>query len=73
MDKSIAIFENFKIRRFFDEKVEIWYFSVIDIIAVLTDQLDYKKAKTYWTTLKNRLKNEGSELVTKCDQLKIIV
>ncbi len=72
MDKNIAIFENFKIRRLYDEKTEIWYFSVIDIIAVLTDQIDYKKAKTYWTTLKNRLKNEGSELVTKCDQLKMI-
>ena len=72
MSKNIAIFENFKIRRLYDEKTEIWYFSVIDIIAVLTDQVDYNKAKTYWTTLKNRLKNEGSELVTKCDQLKML-
>ncbi len=69
---SLAIFENFKIRRHYDEKTETWYFSVIDIVAALTDQLDYNKAKTYWTTLKNRLKNEGSELVTKCDQLKMI-
>jgi DNA-damage-inducible protein D len=49
-----------------------WYFSVIDIIAVLTEQKDYLKAKTYWTTLKNRLKNEGSEVVTNCDRLKMI-
>jgi len=69
---SLAIFQNFKIRRFYDEKTEIWYFSVIDIIAALTEQLDYNKAKSYWTTLKNRLKNEGSEVVTKCDQLKMI-
>ena len=72
MDKSIAIFENFKIRRHYDGKTETWFFSVIDIIAVLTNQADYNNAKTYWTTLKNRLKNEGSEVVTKCDQLKMI-
>jgi DNA-damage-inducible protein D len=70
MDKSVAIFENFKIRRHYDEKTETWFFSVIDIIAVLTEQIDFKKAKSYWTTFKNRLKKEGSELVTKCDQLK---
>ena len=61
---DITIFENFKIRKVFDEKRETWFFSVIDIIAALTDQSDFKKAKTYWTTLKNRLKEEGSELVT---------
>lgn len=69
---SLAIFENFRIRRHYDEKNEIWYFSVIDIVAALTEQTDYKKAKSYWTTLKNRLKNEGSELITKCDQLKML-
>ncbi len=75
MDKEIpqklTVFEEKKIRRLWDEKKEKWYFSVIDIVAVLTDQREYKKAKTYWTTLKNRLKIEGSELVTKCDQLKM--
>ncbi len=68
---SLAIFKNYKIRRHYDEKTETWYFSVIDIVAVLTEQVDFKKAKSYWTTLKNRLKQEGSELVTKCDQLKM--
>jgi hypothetical protein len=70
-DNYLAIFENFKIRRIYDEKKELWYFSVIDIIAALTDQKDFKKAKSYWTTLKNRLKTEGSQLVTNCDQLKL--
>ncbi len=68
---SLAIFESFRIRRYYDEKNETWYFSVIDIVAALIEQRDFKKAKSYWTTLKNRLKKEGSELVTKCDQLKM--
>ncbi len=68
---SLAIFETYKIRRVYDEKKEIWYFSVIDIIAALIGQDDFKKAKSYWTTLKNRLKQEGSEVVTNCDQLKM--
>lgn len=71
-EKSIIIFDNFSIRRKWEESDEKWYFSVIDIIAVLTEQVDYKKAQSYWTTLKNRLKNEGSEIVTNCDQLKLI-
>jgi len=71
-NNAIAIFEKFKIRRHFNEKKNKWYFSIIDIIAVLTDQADYKKAKSYWTTLKGRLKKEGSQLVTICDQLKMI-
>ena len=69
---SLAIFETHKIRRYFDEKTETWYFSVIDIVAALTEQLDYKRAKSYWTTLKNRFKNEKSEVVTKCDRLRMM-
>ena len=72
MDKNIAIFENFKIRRHYDEKAEMWYFSVIDIIQVLIQQSDYQTARNYWKVLKNRLKLEGSEVVTKCNRLKMI-
>ena len=50
---------------------EQWYFSVIDIIGVLTDQSDFKKSQSYWTTLKSRLKKEGNESVTNCDKLKL--
>jgi len=72
MDKNIAIFEDFKIRRHYDEKTEVWYFSVIDIIQVLIKQSDYQTARNYWKVLKNRLKSEGSEVVTKCNRLKMI-
>jgi hypothetical protein len=68
---NLAIFEDYNIRRLYDEENEKWYFSVIDIIAVLTEQKDFKKAQSYWTTLKSRLKKEGNESVTKCDKLKL--
>lgn len=68
---KLTVFEGKKIRRVWDEKKGKWYFSVIDIVAVLTDQNEYQKAKTYWTTLKNRLKQEGSQAVTNCDRLKM--
>lgn len=71
-DKSLSVFEAFKIRRHYDEDKEKWYFSVVDIVAALIEQPDFKKAKSYWTTLKGRLKKEGSQLVTKCDQLKML-
>ena len=71
MKKDLAIFEGHEIRRIYDEKTETWFFSVVDIIRVLTQQPDHRKAQSYWTTLKNRLKAEGSEVVTKCDQLKL--
>jgi len=70
-NKQITIFEGQKIRRIWDEKQEKWYFSVIDIISILTEQTDFKKSQSYWTTLKNRLKKEGNESVTKCDKLKL--
>lgn len=71
-EKRIAIFKGQRIRRHWDAKREKWYFSVIDIVAALINQQDFKKAQSYWTTLKNRLKKEGSEIVTKCDKLKML-
>lgn len=68
---ALAIFENFKIRRHYDEKTETWYFSVIDIIAALTEQSDFQIARKYWNKLSERLKAEGNESVTKCHQLKL--
>ncbi|MBI5206551.1 MAG: hypothetical protein HY934_02055 [Candidatus Firestonebacteria bacterium] len=71
-ENSLAVFENYKIRRVYDEKTETWYFSVVDIIQVLIQQPDYQAARNYWKVLKNRLKKEGSETVTKCNRLKLI-
>ncbi|HBR78936.1 MAG TPA: hypothetical protein DEA46_00720 [Candidatus Moranbacteria bacterium] len=68
---ELAIFEDFKIRRHYDEKTETWFFSVVDIIAALLQQDDFQAARNYWKVLKNRLKAEGSESVTKCNQLKM--
>ena len=68
---ELTIFEDYNIRRQFDEKNEIWYFSVIDIIQALIQQKDYKTARKYWNKLKERLRKEGNESVTKCHQLKL--
>jgi len=70
-DLEIAVFNGKNIRRHWDSKKEKWYFSIVDIVSILINQIDHKRAQSYWTTLKNRLKNEGSEVVTKCDQLKM--
>ena len=68
---NIQLFQNHKIRSVWDDSKEEWYFSVVDIVGALTDQPDQKGARNYWKVLKNRLKNEGSELVTNCNQLKM--
>ena len=70
-EQALAVFENYKIRRIYDEKSEIWFFSVVDIIAALIQQPNYQAARNYWKVLKNRLKKEGSESVTKCNRLKL--
>jgi DNA-damage-inducible protein D len=69
---SLAVFEGNKIRRYYDEETETWYFSVVDILQVLIQQPDYQTARNYWKVLKNRLKKEGSETVTKCNRLKLV-
>jgi hypothetical protein len=71
MNTEIALFENFRIRRLFDEKTETWFFSVVDILQVLIQQPEYQAARNYWKVLKNRLKREGSQSVTKCNRLKL--
>lgn len=70
MKNDLAIFEENEIRRVYDEEEEKWYFSVVDIIKVLTQQPDYQAARNYWKVLKNRLAKEGSQWVTFCNLLK---
>ena len=70
-NKSIKLFEERQVRAVWDEEREKWWFSVIDIIGVLTEQGDYAKSRKYWSVLKVRLKKEGSELATNCSQLKL--
>lgn len=69
-NNSIKLFEDKNIRVAWNEDKENWYFSVVDIVAVLTDN-DYQAGRKYWKTLKMRLNKEGSELVTNCYQLKM--
>ena len=68
---SIKVFEEKKVRTLWDSETEEWYFSVVDVVAVLTDS-DYQTARNYWKVLKNRLKKEGNETVTNCNRLKLV-
>ncbi len=70
-NNSIQLFENQAIRTAWDEEREEWYFSVVDVVSVLTDSPDYNTGRKYWNKLKQRLTEEGSELVTHCHQLKM--
>ena len=65
------LFDDQKIRVAWDVEQEEWYFSVVDVVGVLTDSPDYNTGRKYWNKLKQRLKEEGSELVTNCHQLKM--
>lgn len=67
-ESSIKIFEQKQVRTHWDEDKELWYFSIVDIIAVLTDSLN---PQVYWRVLKKRLKDEGNETVTNCNGLKM--
>ena len=71
-NKQITIFEGKKIRRLWNEKKGLWYFSVIDIVATLTDQNDFQIARSYWKKLAQRLRDEGSQVVTNCHRLKMV-
>ena len=68
---NIQLFEDKRIRTAWDEEKEEWYFSIVDVVAVLTDQPDYQAARNYWKVTKKRLKDEGNEAVTACNQLKM--
>ena len=71
MSNNIELFEDKRIRTAWDEEKEEWYFSIVDVVGVLTEQPDQRHAAKYWSVLKSRLKKEGSQLTTNCSQLKM--
>lgn len=71
MTIQAAQFDGKNIRRVYDEETEVWWFSVVDIMQVLTQQPDYQTARKYWNKLKERLSKEGSQSVTNCHRLKL--
>lgn len=69
--EAIQVFEDKQVRTVWDADQEKWYVSIIDVIAILTDQTNYQSARNYWKVLKHRLVKEGNETVTNCNQLKM--
>ena len=69
--ESLQLFETKKVRTIWDDEQEKWYFAIVDVVAVLTEQNDYQTSRNYWKVLKNRLKNEENETVTNCNQFKL--
>lgn len=68
---DIKLFESKKVRSHWDSEKEVWYFSIVDIVGILTDQPTVDRARNYWKVLKSRLLKEGNETVTNCNQLKM--
>ena len=68
----IQLFGEQKVRTKWDDEKQKWFFSIVDVCGVLTDQPDEEHARNYWKVLKHRLKKEGNETVTNCNQLKLL-
>ena len=69
--ESLQLFEEKKVRTVWDDKEEKWYFSIVDVCGVLTEQPDTEHARNYWKVLKHRLVKEGNQTVTNCNRLKL--
>lgn len=70
--QSIQLFQDSKVRTVWNEEQEKWYFSVVDVVGILVDSVDYQTARNYWKVLKHRLLKEGNEMVTSCNRLKLL-
>ena len=70
-EEAIKLFEERKVRTIWDDTHEKWYFSIVDVVAILADSKDFLTARKYWNKLKERLKKEGNETVSNCHQLKL--
>ncbi len=71
-ETAIKFFEQKQIRSIWNEDEEKWYFSIIDVVEVLSNQPNYQRARNYWKVLKHRLQKEGNETVTNCNRLKLL-
>ena len=71
-ETAIKLFNDHKIRTHWDPEQEKWYFSIVDVVGVLTDQPQHQVSRNYWKVLKNRLIKEGNETVTNCNRLKLL-
>lgn len=71
-ETALKLFEQKQVRSLWNEEEEKWYFSIVDVVAVLTDQKHHQGARNYWKVLKSRLLNEGNETVTNCNRLKLV-
>ena len=69
---KIQLFEDKQVRTVWDDELQKWFFSIVDVCGILTEQPDYDHAKNYWKVLKHRLIKEGNESVTNCNQLKLV-
>lgn len=70
-ESAIKLFEQKQIRSVWNDEEEKWYFSIVDVISILTDQPSYQRARNYWKVMKTRLVKEGNETVTNCNRLKL--
>jgi hypothetical protein len=71
MKNDLIPFEDYKVRRLYDEETELWYFSVVDVVQILTQQPDFQAARNYWNVLKTRINKEGGQSLTNCKRLKL--
>ena len=71
-ENKIQLFQKQSVRTHWDEDQEKWFFSIVDVVAILTEQKDFQGARNYWKVLKHRLIKEGNETVTNCNRLKML-
>ena len=71
-ENKLKIFQDHSVRTHWDEDQEKWFFSIVDVVAILTEQRNFQTARKYWNKLKERLKKEGNETVTNCHRLKML-
>ena len=69
---AVKVFEQKQVRSTWDNETETWYYSIVDVVGILTDQPDVQRASNYWRKLKQGMNEEGNQVVTNCHQLKML-